>query len=75
MKIYTIKYDTYTAFDVYVGHVIAANSKKEAIEIAKKQPGGDEDESVWDSAKIEEHGIYTGNNPCPFILLSSFQNG
>jgi len=59
-------------FDEYKGHVVVANTRSEAIEVAKSQPlrAYAEPKNVWESAKICCVGEYSGRRRKPFILLS-----
>ena len=71
MKIYLIKCYTPVFFDDYTAHVIAANSKKEARELAKKM-AIDKTEKAWDTAKIKIIGKYIGKEKTPFVIFSSY---
>lgn len=73
MKIYTIKHDE-NEYDSFLSHAIVANTELEVRCLAKLDPG-DEGEEIWDTAKIEEQGEYTGNKTEPFILMSVFRAG
>lgn len=73
MKIFLISNDDF-GFDCYSDFVIAANSEDSARYIAK-QNAGDEGEKVWDTAKIEEVGIYNGDSQVPILILASYHAG
>lgn len=73
MKIYKVEHDKFE-YDSFMGHVIVANSKEEARQIAKIKHA-DEGTRAWDNAEIEECGEYTGEKTDPFILLSDFHAG
>ena len=73
MKIYKIEHDEF-GYDIYFAHIIVANSKFEVVLMAKNK-AAEEGAKIWDTAKIEECGEYTGAMTEPFILLSDFNAG
>lgn len=74
MNIYLIEHEKFDIYDAYSGHVVAANNKKEVIDIAK-EGSADEGKEIWDTAKITLQGKYTGVNKKPFKILSDFMAG
>ena len=72
MKIYTIKHNEFIQ-ESYLGHVIVANNKKEARELAKER-SADEGKNIWDKAEIVIEGEYVGKNKRPFIMLSDYRS-
>lgn len=73
MNIYTIKNDI-DVYDCFRAHVIVANSEHEVRSIAKIN-AKDEGKDIWETARIEIIGAYTGNAIYPHIILSDFFNG
>jgi len=73
MKIYSIGHKEWT-HDCYSDFVIVANNEAEVREMAKEM-SADEGEAVWETAEIDEEGVYTGKHTEPFCLLASFHAG
>lgn len=56
-------------YDVYLGFVVAAKSRKEAIDLAAKKAGSVDTRS-W---SVKNVGLYFGNRPK--ILMANFNAG
>ena len=75
MKIYLINKGTDICnYDENVGHVIVADNKNKALEIAQSA-ACDEQQSAWCLKNIVLLGRYTGKKKKPFIVLTKFNAG
>ena len=73
MYIYTITHDDF-GYDCYHGHTIVAENIPQAVKLAKDK-AADEGKDVWSGAGVQDHGVYTGANKEPFILMSDYNAG
>ena len=61
-------------YDTLSGIVVVADSKEEALSIAKSECG-DEGEEPWTMERVEEIGTYLGNKKESHVVLMDFYNG
>ncbi len=73
MNIYHIYLEEYD-FDFAYSFVVVANTIKEARSLAKDRSCA-EGREIWDTAKYNKVGEYTGKNKKPFIVQRATMDG
>jgi hypothetical protein len=75
MKIYSVeKPIEFEEYDTFSRHIIVANNKEEAIQVAQSEAYNERRE-LWSYSVVIEYGVYTGPQTQPFIILSDFLKG
>lgn len=73
LNLYLVERDG-TGYDEYLGHVIAAGSKEEAVELAAKSAAS-EGRSGWSNPRCRMLGVTTYSCEDAHIVMSSFHAG
>lgn len=73
LNLYLVERDA-TGYDEYTGHVIAAGSKEDAVELARKFPAC-EGADGWANPRVRMLGVTTYSCYEAHIVMSSFNAG